>query len=197
MPWYAMYIHTSPFVKKEKKGKGREKRKGINEKRGEREEYDFLDIVLIHQYNSTRKESSVKPAGEGKLEFSLDMKSGVPFYKQIIFQVEMGIADGRLEQGVQLPTVRSLAVDLSINPNTVARAYAEMEIRNIVVTQQGSGTFISDKKINLNAIEREQVLSAITKGYLTKAASFGFSLQEIRESIDELGTELKQREEPS
>lgn len=133
----------------------------------------------------------MKPAGEHNLEFSLDMKSGVPFYKQIIFQVEMAIADGRLEQGAQLPTVRSLAVDLSINPNTVARAYAEMEIRNIVVTQQGSGTFISDKKVNLNAIEREQVLSQITKTYLTKAASFGFSLQELQASVSELGAELK------
>lgn len=153
----------------------------------------------MHQYNRTRinktKRDQVKPENENKLEFSLDMKSGVPFYKQIIFQVEMAIADGRLEKGVQLPTVRSLAVDLSINPNTVARAYAEMEIRNIVVTQQGSGTFISDKKVNLNALEREQVLSQITKVYLTKAASFGFSLKEIQQNIDDLGAELKQREE--
>jgi len=151
----------------------------------------------MYPYNSTRKESQVKPESENKLEFSLDMKSGVPFYKQIIFQVEMAIADGRLGKGAQLPTVRSLAVDLSINPNTVARAYAEMEIRNIVVTQQGSGTFISDKKVNLNAIEREQVLSQITKVYLTKAASFGFSLEELLTSIHELGAELKQREESS
>jgi len=149
----------------------------------------------MHPYNSTRKETQVKPAVENKLEFSLDMKSGVPFYKQIIFQVEMAIADGRLEKGSQLPTVRSLAVDLSINPNTVARAYAEMEIRNVVVTQQGSGTFISDKKINLNAIEREQVLSQITKVYLTKAASFGFSLEELLTNINDLGSELKLKKE--
>ncbi|MDY7029053.1 MAG: GntR family transcriptional regulator, partial [Spirochaetota bacterium] len=58
-----------------------------------------------------------------KLEFSLDPKSGVPFYKQIILQIEMAIADGRLMKGEQLPTVRGLAVDLRINPNTVARAY--------------------------------------------------------------------------
>ncbi len=156
----------------------------------------------MNPYNSTRvyekqERGQVKPESESKLEFSLDMKSGVPFYKQIIFQVEMAIADGRLGKGAQLPTVRSLAVDLSINPNTVARAYAEMEIRNIVVTQQGSGTFISGKKVNLNAMEREQVLSQITKVYLTKAASFGFSLQEIEASINELGAELKEREESS
>ncbi len=71
-----------------------------------------------------------------KLEFSLDPKSGVPFYKQIILQVEMAIADGRLTKGEQLPTVRSLAVDLRINPNTVGRAYNELEIREIVMNVQ-------------------------------------------------------------
>lgn len=134
---------------------------------------------------------------EPRLEFSLDVKSGVPFYKQIIFQVEMAISDGRLEKGAQLPTVRSLAVDLSINPNTVARAYAEMEIRNIVVTQQGSGTFISDKKVTLDAIERERVLSQITKEYLTKASSYGFTLAEIQQSIVDLGPETQKNEETS
>ena len=132
---------------------------------------------------------------EPKLDFSLDAKSGVPFYKQIILQVEMAIADGRLEKGAQLPTVRSLAVDLSINPNTVARAYAEMEIRNIVVTQQGSGTFISDKKVSINAIERERILSQISKEFLTKAASYGFSLEEILQNISDLGSEQQRKEE--
>ena len=109
-----------------------------------------------------------------KLEFSLDPKSGVPLYKQIILQVEMAIADGRLAAGDQLPTVRSLAVDLQINPNTVARSYSELEIRGIVTTQQGTGTFISDKVVELDSIQREQVLSEITKPYISKAISYGF-----------------------
>lgn len=134
---------------------------------------------------------------EPRLEFSLDVKSGVPFYKQIIFQVEMAIADGRLEKGAQLPTVRSLAVDLSINPNTVARAYAEMEIRNIVVTQQGSGTFISDKKISIDTIERERILTQITKEYLTKASSYGFLREEIQQIIEDLGSEAQRKGELS
>ena len=83
--------------------------------------------------------------GSGALEFGIDHTSGVPYYRQIIQQVEMAIVDGRLEKGHQLPTVRSLAVELSVNPNTVARAYSEMEIRGIVNTQQGTGTFISGK----------------------------------------------------
>ena len=91
-----------------------------------------------------------------RVKFSLDPKSGVPFYKQVILQIEMAIADGRLTSGDQLPTVRSLAVDLSINPNTVARSYNELEIRGIVHTQQGTGTFISNKKIELDDIKREK-----------------------------------------
>ena len=136
----------------------------------------------------------MKPKEEPKLEFSLDAKSGVPFYKQIILQVEMAIADGRLGKGSQLPTVRALAVDLSINPNTVARAYAEMEIRNIVVTQQGSGTFISNKKVSIDAIDRERILSQITKEFLTKAASYGFSYSELQQAMADLAKESEKQE---
>jgi len=120
------------------------------------------------------------------IKFSLDPKSGVPFYKQVILQVEIAIADGRITQGEQLPTVRSLAVDLRINPNTVARAYNELEIRGIVNTQQGTGTFISDKKIELTSVERERILSEITRPFLVKAGSYGFNTQDVIEYLKEL-----------
>ena len=100
---------------------------------------------------------------QAPITFTLDPKSGVPYYKQIILQVEMAIADGRLGKGAQLPTVRSLAVELSINPNTVARAYSEMEIRQIVVTQQGSGTFISDKHITIDESYVRNKLGDVTE----------------------------------
>ncbi|MBN1512276.1 MAG: GntR family transcriptional regulator, partial [Phycisphaerae bacterium] len=61
------------------------------------------------------------------MEFTIDPKSGVPYYRQIIDQVQFAVADGRLACGDRLPTVRQLAVDLKINPNTVARAYQELE----------------------------------------------------------------------
>ena len=79
--------------------------------------------------------------------FRLDMKSGVPFYRQIIDQVKSTMATGRLKPGERLPTVRQLAVDLSINPNTVSRAYTELELTGLVETQMGSGTFISHKQV--------------------------------------------------
>lgn len=113
------------------------------------------------------------------IQFSLDAKSGVPFYKQIILQVEFAIADGRFVTGDQLPTVRSLAVDLKINPNTVARAYNEMEIRGIVNTQQGTGTFISDKEIHLTEVERENMLENLVRPFVTKATSYGFKADEV------------------
>lgn len=120
------------------------------------------------------------------LQFSLDNKSGVPFYKQVILQVEMAIADGRLDKGEQLPTVRSLAVELNINPNTVSRAYNELEIRGIVTTQQGTGTFISDKEVELSRVEKEKVLAEITRSFITQAGSYGLSIRDLIEYLQEL-----------
>ena len=80
------------------------------------------------------------------MEFRIDSKSGVPFYRQIIEQVKFAMARGDLQPGNQLPTVRQLAVDLSINPNTVIRAYREMEIEGLLETHQGSGTFVGNRK---------------------------------------------------
>jgi len=116
--------------------------------------------------------------GDG-LNLGLDVTSGVPFYRQIILQIEMAIADGRLQTGKQLPTVRGLAVDLQINPNTVARAYNELEIRGIVNTQQGTGTFISEKTIELTDVEREQVLGRLVQSFLASASSYGFAVDDI------------------
>ncbi len=138
-----------------------------------------------------------KDADRTPIAFTLDSKSGIPYYKQIILQVEMAIADGRLSKGARLPTVRSLAVDLSINPNTVARAYNEMEIRDIVVTQQGSGTFISEKQITIDAIERERILTEITRSFITKAASYGYTLEELLDHIQDLGSDIVPKGDPS
>jgi GntR family transcriptional regulator len=112
------------------------------------------------------------------LKFILDPTGGVPFYRQIIMQVEMAIADGRIHSGAQLPTVRALAVDLQINPNTVARAYNELEIRGIVNTQQGTGTFISEKKIDLTTKERDEILAGLVRSFIASASSYGFTIDE-------------------
>ena len=83
---------------------------------------------------------------DGVISFSLDAGNGAPIYRQIIQQIEYAILSGRMKPGDRLPTIRSLAVELKTNPNTIAKAYGELEIRGILETQVGSGTYIADKK---------------------------------------------------
>ncbi|MGD8451039.1 MAG: GntR family transcriptional regulator [Phycisphaerae bacterium] len=113
------------------------------------------------------------------LRLSIDARSGVPFYRQIIDQVQFAIADGRLSHGDQLPTVRQLAVELKINPNTVARAYQELEIRGVVCTQMGTGTFIGTEKIELSPEQRQRMLNQICTELLSRASAYGFTLDEV------------------
>ena len=97
--------------------------------------------------NSTNVLTGATPPGQtGHIRFTLDQTEGAPIYRQIIRQIEYAILSGRLRKGDRLPTIRSLAVELKANPNTIAKAYGELEIRGILETQVGSGTYISDKK---------------------------------------------------
>src|SRR5436309_10693401 len=126
---------------------------------------------------------------KNSFQFRLDLRSGVPVYRQIIDQVLMAIASGALRGGDQLPTVRQLAVDLSINPNTVVRAYRELEIRGILTTQQGTGTFITPAKVDLNDVERQRRLSQLVSEFVAHAGGAGFTAQEILERLTELQSE--------
>ncbi len=124
------------------------------------------------------------------MEFRIDNKSGVPFYRQIIEQVKFAMARGDLQPGNQLPTVRQLAVDLSINPNTVIRAYRQMEIEGLLETHQGSGTFVGDRKTDVDDLERQRMLDQIITEMLARASSYGLSFEEVL-------TGLQQRKERS
>src|ERR1700733_14268791 len=123
--------------------------------------------------------SGMSQDGRKVFEFRLDLHSGVPVYRQIIDQVMGGIAAGALTAGTQLPTVRQVAVDLAINPNTVVRAYHELEIRGVLETQQGSGTFISSKTLELSDVERQGHLNQIVGDALARASSAGFTIREV------------------
>ena len=122
--------------------------------------------------------------------FSIDTKSGVPLYRQIIEQVKFAIARGDLEPGNQLPTVRQLAVDISINPNTVIRAYRELEITGLLETQQGSGTFVGQRQPQIDATERQRMLDQILTELLARASTYGFTVTEVLDR-------LRQRKEVS
>ncbi|HWF08135.1 MAG TPA: GntR family transcriptional regulator [Bryobacteraceae bacterium] len=123
------------------------------------------------------------------MRFRLDMQSGVPVYRQIIDQVHAARASGAVRPGDQLPTVRQLAVDLSVNPNTVVRAYRELEIIGALSTQQGTGTFITDTKIEQSGAERERRLDQIVSEFVARAGREGFTVKELRSRLKELGSQ--------
>jgi GntR family transcriptional regulator len=115
--------------------------------------------------------------------FHLDLHSGVPVYRQIIDQVRGAIAHGALTVGDQLPTVRQLAVDLSINPNTVVRAYRELELGGLLDTQQGTGTFVSAQTIPRANAERDRQLSQIVADAIARAGAAGFTVEDLLEHL--------------
>ena len=119
-------------------------------------------------------------------QFGLDLRSGVPVYRQIIDQVVGGIAAGTLVAGDQLPTIRQLAVDLSINPNTVIRAFRELEIRGVVESQQGTGTFVSQQKVSRDVAESQRRLSQLVGEFVARAGSEGFATEELIEQLQDL-----------
>jgi len=127
------------------------------------------------------------------LRIQLDLRSGVPVYRQIMDQVLGGVASGRLTSGDQLPTVRQLAVDLSINPNTVIRAYRELEIRGFLDTQQGSGTFISEQRVEQDDEERVRKLDLIVSDAIARAGAEGFTAKQVLDRLKELLAEQKTR----
>src|SRR5438445_1558864 len=116
-------------------------------------------------------------------EFQLDGASGVPVYRQLIDQILTAMASGKLGAGDQLPTVRQVAVDLAINPNTVLRAYRELEIRRVLDTHQGTGTFIADRKVQEDEIERARKLDQLVGEFMARAGAGGFMAQELVDAL--------------
>lgn len=124
--------------------------------------------------------------------FRLDHQSGVPVYRQLIDQVQAAIAMGALCVGDQLPTVRRVAVDLAINPNTVVRAYREMEVRGILDTQQGTGTFVAEGgRVEHSKDERERMLSQLVTEFVARAGSAGFKIRELLEALQQMSSEVE------
>jgi GntR family transcriptional regulator len=125
--------------------------------------------------------------------FRLNLESGVPVYRQIMDQVRGGMASGSLAAGDQLPTVRRLAVDLAINPNTVARAYRELELGGLLETHQGTGSFISAQKIKRADAERERQLAQMVGECVSRAGAMGFTVDDVVEYLRKSASESNRR----
>jgi len=126
-----------------------------------------------------------------EIRFSLDNESGVPFYRQIVQAVEQHTRAWKLKPGDKLPTIRALSVALKINPNTIAKAYTELEIRGLVHTQVGSGTYISARKAD-SAAERERSrrkAEELCWETIRKARSCSLSKSEFLQALQSLWEE--------
>jgi len=123
------------------------------------------------------------------VKFFIDTTSGVPYYRQVVDQVLYAISRGELSSGAQLPTVRELAVELSINPNTISKAYGELIIRGVLETQQGTGTFVADKEVTITEIERKKKVDELVQEFVSKASQYGIKVEELINNLEErLGT---------
>jgi GntR family transcriptional regulator len=128
---------------------------------------------------------SPRQPSSSTLVFALDLATGVPAYRQIIDQVLGAIASGTVRGGDQLPTVRQLAVDLSINPNTVVRAYRELEIRGVLTTQQGIGTFITTAPVQPDEAARQRQLDQLVSDLLARAGAAGVTADDVLGRLQE------------
>ena len=121
---------------------------------------------------------------EPNVRFSLDPANGAPIYRQIIQQIEYAILSGRMKCGDRLPTIRSLAVELKTNPNTIAKAYGELEIRGILATQVGSGTFISDKKPEAADDSLNRKIREVLTRFIQEMRDLGVEKRELLKLIE-------------
>lgn len=109
----------------------------------------------------------------------IDTTSGVSIYLQIVNQIKYSIAVEALKPGDKLPSVRELATQLRVNPNTVAKAYAELENEGIVFTKRGEGTFVSDKKVSISQEEKEKIIAQMLNRALVQAYHFNMNSEQI------------------
>ncbi len=129
------------------------------------------------------------------MHIRIDPSSGVPIYQQIAGEFKMLIAGGMLSPGDRLPSVRQLAIDLRVNPNTVAKAYNEMERDGITVTRRGEGTFVSEKQEDLPRTQGEEILKEQAMELVGLARKFEVAFDRLLEIIQEVWQKSRKKED--
>jgi GntR family transcriptional regulator len=113
------------------------------------------------------------------MQFQCDTTSRTPIYRQLIDQVRSGVARGRLQPGERLPSVRQLSRELVVNPNTIARAYTELEREGTLITQQGRGVFVAEPRNDLTKRARQKQLEELLDQLIVDAVHLGFTTDEF------------------
>src|SRR5438105_1642812 len=119
------------------------------------------------------------------MRINITPTDGVPIYLQIVNQIKYLVASGRLTPNDELPPIRTLAEQLVVNPNTVARAYRELEQAGIVYKRRTAGTYISDAVSPLARREQIRILSQRADALLAEAGQMGFSPEEVIDLLRE------------
>jgi GntR family transcriptional regulator len=114
----------------------------------------------------------------------IDSSNGLPIYMQIVHQIKTAVAVGRLQPEDPLPSVRQLATDLRVNPNTVARAYLDLEIEGVIYKRQGHGTFVSAQGAGMPKRERRRAFGQHIEKALIEGVRLGLDGDEMREAFD-------------
>jgi GntR family transcriptional regulator len=119
------------------------------------------------------------------VQLYISTNDGVPIYLQIVNQIKYLVASGRLTAGEELPPIRVLAERLMVNPNTVARAYRELEIAGIVEKRRTAGTYVSDQGSPLARRERIKILTERIDALLAEAGQMGISLEDVTKLVQQ------------
>jgi GntR family transcriptional regulator len=118
------------------------------------------------------------------IEIQISPGTAAPIYRQVIDQVRLAIASGGLQAGEQLPSVRGLAERLLVNPNTIARAYREMERDGVLESRHGQGVFIAEQRRVFSDDERDRRVNQAIDALVSEAVALDFSAAEIRAAVD-------------
>ena len=119
------------------------------------------------------------------MDITINLTDGVPIYRQIVNQVKYLVASGLLLPGEELPPIRTLALQLKVTPNTVVRAYDELETSGVIHKRRGSGTFVSETRQQLALRERRRIIEQRIDALLVEAHHLNFSDAEILRMLRE------------
>ena len=136
------------------------------------------------------------------MDITINLTDGVPIYRQIVNQVKYLVASDLLRPGEELPPIRTLALQLKVTPNTIVKAYDELEISGVVHKRRGSGTFVSEERPKLAILERRRIIERRIDALLAEAHQLNFTVDDVlrmarerKAAMDLVGTPEPESEE--
>lgn len=127
------------------------------------------------------------------LHFQIDVRAGMPVYRQILDQIKYYVASGILKPGDRLPSIRELSQTLAVNPTTVVRVYADLEHEGVIEMQHGRGAFVTTRSFRMSTAQRDRKLRELARRLVVEAAQMGAPASQVLKAVRE---ELEELQEP-